>query len=391
MGSRNCLFLFFYSYVLFLFIFYDVTITIADDIIQDLDDESDHIQWEVFLLIFWILLFFVSVRFLVYSQNVKLVSAVCIYLCSTLTIFTFWKEYKLSTPIEYIFVAFCYFYRLPITFPMFSCLKMIVSLVFCIYEIVCCHSDNTIELKYLIRYPWRSCHAYISVGNNVYHSSFPAGQAATTMDRSYNLSPSDLNEKSAARILAKSVFAPCVGLGILTSKETILEKLYLCGKCHDWAVVALYLLSTQKYLTYSALFAYRWTSWIILVITVVTYFLFSDSYFDSKPLPTNIDALIAIPDVLLLLVTLFDVTNFKKERLSDNREFVGTKYPHRGRIFDTLKLSVLGCLLLGFCTWVNDHQLVPKFGYFIYFLSSVGVSASTHYLFTGLRMKGKRE
>lgn len=252
-----------------------IDFAIGDDIIQALEDENDLTQWELFIFIFWIIFFLVSVLVLMYSRHVDFVSAVCIYLCSTLAVFTYWKEYKLSTPFEYIVIAFCYFYQIPITFPVFSCLKMIVSLVVCIFEIGCHPSDNVVELKYLIRHPWKSCHAYISVGNNVYyHSSFMEGQTANSRDQSYNLSPSDLNENSATRILTKSFFAPCVGLGILTTREKILEKLYLCGKCHDWAVVALYLLSTQKYLTYSVLCAYRWTSWIILVVALGTVALF---------------------------------------------------------------------------------------------------------------------
>ncbi len=362
-----------------------------DDIIQDLEDDNDNdlTQWELFIFIIWIISFLASVPFLIYSHHVKFVSAVCIHLCSTLAILTYWKEYKLSTPVEYIVIAFCYFYRIPITFPVFSCLKMIVSLVVCIFEIGWCPSDDVIELKYLIRHPWKSCHAYISVGNNVYHSSFPAGQTANSRDRSYNLSPSDLDETKATSILTKSFFAPCVGLGILTSRETILEKLYMCGKCHDWAVVALYLLSTQKYLTYSVLCAYPWTSWIILVVAVGTLTLFFDSFFDRETLPTNIDTLISLPDALLLLVTLFDVINFRKERLDDNRALVVVKYPHRGTLCDASKLLALFVLLFAFCTRVNDPHQIAKFGYIIYFLSSVVASVTTHFSFTRLGSKVK--
>lgn len=352
-----------------LLLLFVVDFEIGDDI-QDREDENDLSLWELSFFISWIIFFPVSILFLMLSQHVDFVSAVCIYLCLTLTVSTYWKDYNLSTPIEYIGVAVCYFYHIPITFPMFSCFKMIVSLIICIVEIGCCPSDDVVQLKYLIRHPWKSCHAYISAGNDVYYSSFIEG-----------------HESKATSILTKSFFAPCVGLGILTTREKILEKLYLCGKCHDWAVVALHLLSTQKYLTYSILCAYRWTSWIILVVALGTFGL--DKYFDNNNLPTEVHILISLPDVLLLLVTLFDVTNFRKERLDDNRTQGGVEYLHRGSLFDGSKLLALFFLLFAFCTRVNDPHHVAKFGYIIYFLSSVVASVTAHFLFTRLGLKVK--
>ena len=40
-----------------------------------------------------------------------------------------------------------------------------------------------------------------------------------------------------------------------------MQKLQACGKCHDWAVVSLYLLSYNKFLIYSVLTPLRWSTW----------------------------------------------------------------------------------------------------------------------------------
>ena len=61
-----------------------------------------------------------------------------------------------------------------------------------------------------------------------------------TQDRSFNLVP-----KTAPSIWLRT----CVGLTVLDGIRQLRQKLQACGKCHDWAVVSLYLLSYNKFLT----------------------------------------------------------------------------------------------------------------------------------------------
>jgi hypothetical protein len=71
------------------------------------------------------------------------------------------------------------------------------------------NAGKTEVLRYLVskqKYPWETCHASLAV-----------------------------------------VYAPCVGMAVVTEEDQIMRKLRACGKCHDWAVISLYLMPYNKF------------------------------------------------------------------------------------------------------------------------------------------------
>ena len=131
------------------------------------------------------------------------------------------------------------------------------------------------------------------------------------------------------------MFAPCVGLAVKYRVEQVMQKLEACGKCHDWAVVSLYLLSFDKFLTYSVFFPLRWTTWITLAFSI------GISVFQVP----SIYKLYIITDSFHLLLTLVDVLNFSVERL-DMNEAASSSVLNRNRGYwrDIGKLFALGLL-----------------------------------------------
>jgi hypothetical protein len=94
----------------------------------------------------------------------------------------------------------------------------------------------------------------VAVGENVYHYTNNAGFINVLKDPMI----------APWLLLKKASFAPHVGFAVIENKNQIIRKLEIYGKkCHDWAVVTLYLLSYSKFLTYAILTSVRWTTWII--------------------------------------------------------------------------------------------------------------------------------
>ena len=127
------------------------------------------------------------------------------------------------------------------------------------------------------------------------------------------------------------MFAPCVGMAVLHEEQQLRKKLQACGKRHDWAVVSLYLLSYDKFLTNSILTPFRWTAWGILSIHILLMVIQEPPNYDPS--------VYLLPDFLLLMCTIVDVLNVSKAELT-----VSSEEQKRGSWRDYSKLVALGLL-----------------------------------------------
>ena len=225
-------------------------------------------------------------------------------------------------------------------------------------------------LRYLIG-NWRSpCHSIIAVGETGYHytqepeagsSNHPLGVA----DRLFNLKP-EVHQKKLSELQPIMFYSPCVGFAIPNFDEKNMKQgLEVCGKCHDWAVSAVYVLSCHKFLSYSAVSYVRWLSWAGCLILCA--FCFGDSTNDYKKG-------VFLSDLILQFITILDIINMVKFKLEDDK--VST-YFNRSGVFQTLKLVVL-CIVIGLLKQIVPIQM-HYYGYFIYILICAICGRIVHY------------
>ena len=287
------------------------------------NSKSYYTQSRVILLLFLLYVCAIFLRILSYHHG-----HICATLALILAVLSFWHR-SLSSTLEFLFISIMYILKVQLTFPIFQVLKMVISFLFFLLEFPL-HTPKASRLRYLLglkSYLWQSCHSAIAIDDDIYHYSF-GNSNANTQDRSFNLVP----KTSPSIWLRKAMFAPCVGLAVLHEKQQLMQKLQACGKCHDWAVVSLYLLSYNKFLTYSVLTPLRWTTWIIFGFNILTICIYTSHY----------DYIVV--DCMYLLCTIVDVLNLTEERLT-----ASNKEQNRGSWWDHSKLVALGLLSWMFC------------------------------------------
>lgn len=281
------------------------------------------------------------------------VGHICSIILIGLSYITF-VQHSYQSAVELFIIATLYTYGSNLTFPIFQTLKMVISFFLFSFEV----SYYLLSKKY---YALHTCHSMISVGDKGYHYSFPVDNANT--DRSTSLSKKDKY---------RAMFAPCVGMTVIREEEKILQKLQACGKCHDWAVISLYLLSYNKFLTYAVLIPFRWTTWLTLGLGLT---LLGINY--SVLCKTELDATIifkelyAILDMSHLLITAIDMLNLTEERLVSSSDAVRRDLIRRSSMWEYFKFSLL---LLVCCVFCFSECDIVWMGYFCFVLVSTLMS-----------------
>jgi hypothetical protein len=98
----------------------------------------------------------------------------CAMLSIILATVIFFKQFKFSSSLEFIFISVMYMHNGKVTFPICQTVKMFTSLIVFFFEILLLRRKNSqlTTLQYLIwlkKTPCHNCHAAIRVGENVYH------------------------------------------------------------------------------------------------------------------------------------------------------------------------------------------------------------------------------
>jgi hypothetical protein len=155
-------------------------------------------------------------------------------------------------------------------------------------------------------------HAGLRVGKSFIHYAFPRvdpGDQPPPADRSFGLVPqSDPPPRSPAWIDCAVGFAFTEDM----SDAHVLQVLQSSGRCHDWAVVAAYVLSIDKWLTAGILLWARWLSWIAILIG-------SMQLIPSILSPPVSSVPGAIMEFFMVLMALMDSLNLRKQQLEANK------------------------------------------------------------------------
>jgi hypothetical protein len=305
-----------------------------------------------------------------------------------LAILVFYKGYQWCTCLEYLLLAVVYLFQFNLSFSIFLSMKVLLSFSTFLFEIIS-SSDDIKKFKVLnyLMTTWKNpCHAIIGIRNDADHYS-PGTPTSTAVDRSFNLTPSK-HPATTYQLRSKMFFAPCVGFSFsLTDDDdndnVLQDRLQTCGKCQDWATVAITLLSCHKYLSYSCINLFRWLTMIhfgffILLKVFDHLYLKSIQQFlvilltrliedgASKeaiefltvyiiPMAESAEICLHVAIVLFHMgFVAFDILNLKEERLEDNDVVVKKCFKLRGYYFERVKLVLF--LVLA-CAW---HLLVPS-------------------------------
>lgn len=179
-------------------------------------------------------------------------------------------------------------------------------------------------------------HAGITYGPDPSHYAFPSSDThvdSKEKDASFGLVPQRVVDEKVKKAFRNSVFKVPCGFayeGILN--EEIIQLLQSCGRCHNWALMALYQLSADKFYSLSMLSLWRWDAWVLICLAVIAVPCLNFRGDGDRAGP--------LLDVCFLALAFFDKINRDKTRLLDNKrrkKLISQFYP----VYELCKLAML--------------------------------------------------
>jgi hypothetical protein len=263
--------------------------------------------------------------------------------------------------------------QLHVSFPAFLLSKLLAS--------TACFGAETLwranaklalpQLSYLmgIRSDW--WHAGVTVGAKYYHSALPLRNVTTAtddIDPSYELTP-----QVAARPPRGTHTIRTVGVAFGDIDDTtILQRLALSGRCHDWAGNSVYTLSADKFMSYSLIAWLRWLNWV------------GAGFFFVFALQGLSFARAAV-DVLAIAFTLLDVINMRSNQLEANRRQASVAGHVRSVRVELVKLALLLTFYVTFCSYCPRTLLHLEFH--LYLATSWLLSTYLHFVYFPSRIR----
>jgi Ca2+/Na+ antiporter len=250
-------------------------------------------------------------------------------------------------------------------FLVYYCSKMLTSLIYFLFKISFLnHYKNEKRLYFKLGFSSGWFHAGVLVNERFYHYAF-AEKGDETDNISKHLSPQDMTNIPNCLI---NLFS---GWHIKVLDKEIKRILAACGKCHNYAVMLIYHLSYDKFLSYSLLTIFRWEMWILISMLLFSYPVkymllwecWNDEmyYYDLKRYNRIIELFTIISFDLIMIL---DCMNLSSPKLHANVE-ERKKDPKVFRILDFCMF-----VLLEFCLIVYSFSEVTLHSHFLIFLIS---------------------
>jgi len=308
-------------------------------------------------------------------------------LAMALFIASFIRQYSTYTRIEYFLFLALLLADSSSSYCICVSVKVFVCLLFFMGDYLSKIASAKVDALLIIRYmigSWKQpCHALIAFGDEVFHYTQDPGtgksdQPHGVLDRAFYL---DVRKHRTpfTTLRHKMFFSPCVGFAVPNISASVLQqRLEACGKCHDWAVTAVYVLSCHKFLSYSVVSFLRWLTWVGCVILATVMI----SLADYSPAETQ-SKHVALCDCILMSITLLDVINMIEFKLEDNDYKVRQVF-YRDCYMQTVKLFMM-CSFVLIIQKSSLHTIISRYGYFVYigvclFCSAIVHSITSSYL-----------
>lgn len=254
-----------------------------------------------------------------------------------------------STILEMVTLFLWHLYDPAVSFFSYFTAKLLISFVVFIFSFTftATSKKKLKTLTYHIGFPTDLLHAGVSCGEFFYHYALPQTPSTAETDQSWKLVP----RASPKRIGDRARLKVKCGLAYdgADNNANILKLLTSCGRCHNWALITIYEMSTDKFLSLAMLSFLRWDVWVLLVGLAFGYPLACES-------DLILDFLGRFLDILFLALSIFDSANMSNARLVASRRHAVARDPW---------LSIKNALKLGFLfvTWyVYVEMIVKPFG-----------------------------
>lgn len=278
-----------------------------------------------------------------------------------------------STILEIVALFVCHFINPAVTyFSYFTC-KLLMS--FLVFLLSLPTNKKKPKLTYHLGFPTDRWHAGVSCGTNFYHYAFPAsGPPKPKTDQSWGLVPRDAPKAVGdnATLKTKCGFA----YDGADDPAGILQLLESCGRCHNWALITIYEMATDKFLSFSMLSFLRWDVWALVGMSMVfgTKVCFPNGLFGGFR-----DEIGDLMDVGFLILSVVDGFNMRNARLIANRA-------HANRDKWRSIKNALKCMCL-FFFWYIYVQVIIKaysvtglFQFLLLLVLSVGITTMVNLL-----------
>ena len=299
---------------------------------------------------------------------------------------SFIRQYSIYTRIEYALFLALVLADSSSSFCICISVKLFVSLLFFMGEylskIAFAKDEDLLVIRYMIGSWKHPCHALIAFGDDVYHytqdpRTGKSDQPLGVLDRALFLEVRK-HPTPFSTLRHKMFFSPCVGFAVPNIDASILEqRLEACGKCHDWAVTAIYVLSCHKFLSYSLVSFVRWLTWVGCVILALMMKMMADFHLSSAETQLY---LVSFCDCILMSVTLLDVINTIEFKLDDN-DYKVRKVFYRDFYVQIVKLFMI-CSIVIVIQKSSLHDIVSRYGYFVYIGVCLFCSAIVYPIFS---------
>jgi hypothetical protein len=197
--------------------------------------------------------------------------------------------------------------------------KMLWSFFYFIVKLLFVTFDTSRKLYYVLGFPTDPVHA-VAVANGEffhYHHHHQPGE------------PRDFASRSLSPDSQRIVDDPNVGFirqfcgwHVEADSDQLRTLLDSGGKCHNFALILIYHLSYDKFLSYALLFLLRWECWILLTLFFVLFLVWVSTFtmeqgINSAQLLTIMDGLFG---VLFGLMIFWDTLNISPDKNTNNLE-----------------------------------------------------------------------
>ena len=285
-----------------------------------------------------------------------------------------WKQYRFLTVVEYGVLATLFIVGAPISFSLFQSMKVLVSLVVFIVRNAINQFSHWERIQYFIGSWKRPCNTSAAVAETVCHNHLPNSWGATFTEQSTSLVPGKCH-KTASKLQKASFWAPCVGF-VLHAEES--DNFV---KCPDWSTMAMYLLSRDKFLSYSSVIYMRWLTIICVGLNALCHALWAlisyqiEKEYGSRTSTTSAVVglwTFTILDILHMLVVAFDICNLSVSRIEFNDK----------KSLETLSTYIgmfVGLMLFALIYLSYFPASTRWFGYYIYLALCIFTAVIVHF------------
>ena len=285
--------------------------------------------------------------------------------------------------IEYVILIIVICLDSKVSFSIFQSAKVMISLLFFLWHYwTTTFSDQIIQ--YLMGSRNDPCHTMVAIDQKVVLSYFP-GELAQEWS-SYLVAGK--SNQTTAEMNKKSFWAPCLGFALHDDYKHLIENLKLGGENHNWSIVAVYLLSQDKFLSYSMVSYLRWLNWGCLAINMTTYLMYLIAI---KQFPEERDINILnyfqsmfymISELMHIAIVILDKCNLYQSQIDVNEK--KSDQSVTTQVCKTLLLFVLLILYIKF-----GLESIKYLGYLVYFLTCIIVGLVVNELLYPFKWSGQ--